>query len=207
MKSPVSTAVAIIVGLIILTATLFPYPLLKNIQANLLDWAVTLAGVAALVAIFHLVFRVHWKRMLNGSTRRDMTSAVVITGFLLAFLLGIVLGPGNTQFQKFILAVQVPIEASLMAMLVVTLVFSGLRLVQRRKDWMGWLFLFSTLVFLILYSGILSSISTPAVVKDALAAVQRLPLAGARGLLLGVALGSLTAGLRILLGSDRPYSG
>jgi len=28
---------------------------------------------------------------------------------------------------------------------------------------------------------------------------------GARGLLLGVALGSITAGLRVLLATDRPY--
>ena len=34
-----------------------------------------------------------------------------------------------------------------------------------------------------------------------------LPVAGARGILLGIALGSLTAGLRILMGADRPYSG
>jgi hypothetical protein len=31
--------------------------------------------------------------------------------------------------------------------------------------------------------------------------------AGARGILIGVALGTLTTGLRILFGSDRPYGG
>jgi hypothetical protein len=31
-------------------------------------------------------------------------------------------------------------------------------------------------------------------------------VAGARGILLGVALGAIATGLRILLGSDRPYS-
>jgi len=30
---------------------------------------------------------------------------------------------------------------------------------------------------------------------------------GARGILLGVALGTLTTGLRILFGADRPYGG
>jgi hypothetical protein len=207
MKSPLATIVAILAGLVILAGTFIPIPLLKNIQANLLDWAVTLAGVAALVAIFQLVFRVHWKRMLSGSNHRDLSSAVVVLGFLLTFILGIVLGPANAQFQKFIQAVQVPIEASLMALLVITLVVASLRLVQRRKGWMGWLFLFSALVFLVLYSGILDSASATPMLKQILAAAQRLPVAGARGLLLGIALGSLTAGLRILLGSDRPYSG
>jgi len=31
--------------------------------------------------------------------------------------------------------------------------------------------------------------------------------AGARGILLGMALGTLTTGLRILFGADRPYGG
>lgn len=207
MKSPVSTVVAILVGLVILAAYFIPFPLLQNIQANLLDWAVTLAGIAALVAIFQLVFRVHLKRLLNSSTPGNFSSVVVILGFLLTFLLGLVLGPANAQFQKFIQSVQVPIEASLMALLVVTLVFASMRLVQRRKSWMGWLFLFSTLVFLVLYSGILDSLAPSPIITQLVSALQRLPIAGARGLLLGIALGSLTAGLRILLGSDRPYSG
>ena len=31
--------------------------------------------------------------------------------------------------------------------------------------------------------------------------------AGARGILLGIALGTIATGLRILMGTDRPYSG
>jgi hypothetical protein len=32
-------------------------------------------------------------------------------------------------------------------------------------------------------------------------------LGGARGILLGIALGTIATGLRILMGSDRPYGG
>jgi hypothetical protein len=34
-----------------------------------------------------------------------------------------------------------------------------------------------------------------------------LGMGGARGILIGVALGTLTTGLRILLGAERPYEG
>ena len=34
-----------------------------------------------------------------------------------------------------------------------------------------------------------------------------LALGGARGILIGVALGTLTTGLRVLLGNERPYGG
>ena len=43
--------------------------------------------------------------------------------------------------------------------------------------------------------------------REVTAFLQRLPVAGARGILLGIALGSLTTGLRVLLAADRPYSG
>jgi len=36
---------------------------------------------------------------------------------------------------------------------------------------------------------------------------QVMAASGARGLLLGVALGTLTTGLRILFGADRPFGG
>jgi hypothetical protein len=36
---------------------------------------------------------------------------------------------------------------------------------------------------------------------------QVIAVGGARGILLGVALGTLTTGLRILFGADRPYGG
>jgi hypothetical protein len=36
---------------------------------------------------------------------------------------------------------------------------------------------------------------------------QVLAAGGARGILIGVALGTLTIGLRILFGADRPYGG
>ena len=72
---------------------------------------------------------------------------------------------------------------------------------------MAVIFLISALVFLVLLSGYLPLSSDVPVLNSALGFLNRLPLAGARGILLGVALGSLTTGLRILLGADRPYSG
>ena len=43
MKSPVATAIAIAVGLIVLLGFFVPIPLLENVRSLLLGWAVTLA--------------------------------------------------------------------------------------------------------------------------------------------------------------------
>ena len=90
-----------------------------------------------------------------------------------------------------------------MGVVAISLTYASIRLFQRRRGVMPFLFVLSAITFLILLSGLLSFGSSLPIVSF----INRLPLAGARGILLGVALGSLTSGLRILMAADRPYSG
>lgn len=205
MKAPVSTAVAIAAGLLVLTGKFIPIPGLESIQKTILGWAVIIAGIAGLIAIINLL-GVHWRR-LNSSRHRDLYSLLLLLAFAVTFIAGFVLGPANLQFQKVITHIQVPIEASLMAVLTITLTFASIRLLQRRPGWMAYLFVVSAIIFLIIGSGLLTIGNEIPLVKDLLTAINTLPVAGARGILLGIALGSLTAGIRVLIGADRPYSG
>lgn len=75
-----------------------------------------------------------------------------------------------------------------------------------RRSWISGLFLASTIIFLLAGSGIFLSDTAPSFLRNTLGALNLLPGAGARGILLGIALGSLLTGLRVLLGIDRPYS-
>ena len=100
-----------------------------------------------------------------------------------------------------------PIEASLMAVLAVTLAYSSLRLLQRQHNWMGFFFFIAVLVFLLLNSGIFSLLPNLPILQNLISGISQAPIAGARGILIGVALGSLLTGIRIWLGSDRPYNG
>jgi len=45
------------------------------------------------------------------------------------------------------------------------------------------------------------------ILTDLLSIFHRVQVAGARGMLLGIALGSLATGIRILIGSEKPYNG
>ena len=97
-------------------------------------------------------------------------------------------------------------ETSLLALLAISLTYTSLRLLQKRKDRMAWIFVISTLVYLIATGGYLGMLAGDG--QGGFASfINTLPLAGARGILLGVGLGSLTTGLRIVFGADRPYSG
>ncbi len=206
MKSPLSLIVAIISGLIVLIGYFFPAPAIKAIRTPMLDWAVTLSGVASLVAIAHLIFGVHLKRLRESGAKRFFSIVVIVT-FLIVLVAGIYFGPADPQYQKVVTAIQVPIETSLMAVLAVTLSYSSLSLLKRQRNWMGLVFFFSVVLFLIVNSGILAFSAEIPFLQTLLSGFHQIPSAGARGILLGIALGSLATGVRILIGSDRPYSG
>ena len=205
MRAPIPTAIAIAFGLVVLVGYFIPDPTLGLIRSMIISWAVILAAVAALIGITNLV-SVHTRRA-SEKTERDPYSIVLLVGFVLALLFGLWLGPADTGYQKAVLAVQVPVEASLMAVLALVLSFASLKLMQNHKGWLGLVFLISTVIFLFLGSGVVSGLQGVPFLQDVIALVNRLPIAGARGILIGIALGSLTAGLRILIGADRPYSG
>ena len=198
--------VAIICGLIVLLGYFIPSPWLQSIRSPLLNWAIILSGVAGLVAILNLVFKVHWKRLRSPHTSK-VYSFVVFLGFFATLIAGILLGPANTGFQQAVIAIQVPVQTSLTALLAITLSYASLKILQRHRNWMGLVFFLSVILFLVLNSGVLSALTTVPVLRDALSGLHQVPVAGARGILLGIALGSLATGLRILTGSDHLYNG
>jgi hypothetical protein len=198
MKSPLATTVAIITGLIILVA--YFVPALQPIQRILLNWAMILLGIAGLVGIINLL-AVHWQKMASRNPR-NYYSPLLLLSFIVVFVYGLLFPP-----DRIVVSVQMPVESALLAMLAISLTYTSLRLLGRRRDIMTIVFVASTVVFLFISSGLLGVGKGVPFLGDFLAAINELPVAGARGILIGVALGSLTTGLRLLFGADRPYSG
>ncbi len=207
MRAPVATAVAIAFGLIVLLGYFIPFGgILQTTRDVFLGWAIILAGMASLIGVISLV-RSHWRKM-TVRQERDPYSPLLILAFLLTIGAGFTLGgPADVRFQSIVNSVQIPVEASLMAVLTISLGYAALRLLQRRKGIAALVFALSVIIYLILNSGFLAMQSDLPFVNIMLGGLQRLPIAGMRGILLGIALGSLTTGLRVLLGVDRPYSG
>lgn len=207
----VSTIVAITFGLIILAAYLLQplLPVIRTPLSYLLDWAIILAAVASVIGVFNLL-SVHWNRLRKGKTG-SFYSLIVLLGFLATLVIGFLAifgGAANftTIYDQWITQIQFAAESTLMALLSITLAFASIRLLQRRLSLLAVTFVISALVFLVLNFGYLTAGNNPDINNIALA-INRLPVAGARGILIGVALGSLTMGLRILFGADRPYGG
>ncbi len=200
MKSPLATAIAISVGVILLAGYFIVTPILQNLRFVLLDWAIILGGFAAVVGILSLL-RTHWRRL----RKKNYYSIIFIIAFLLTAIVGLFLGPSNPTFGKVITKIQVPLEASLLAVLFFILIFAAIRLFEKRQTFMGILFIISTLLFLFIGSSFLTFGQSIPGIGAIISTIQALPIAGARGILLGMALGGIAAGVRILIGVDRPY--
>lgn len=202
--SILSAIVAISVGVIVLLGYfLSPFLPFKSL---LLEWAVVIAGVAVIVGIGNLIF-VHWDRM-RSKQKGSSYSALLLLALIATFGLGVVYGPEGKFRQVTVDAIIVPVEATLMAILAVTLIYASIRLLRRRADVMSVVFLVMALVSLLL---IMPTPFGPLLGEQlnqlSLLFVGMFSHGGARGLLLGIALGTMLTGLRVLFGADRPYGG
>jgi len=201
----VTAAFAIAAGVIVLLGYFFPDQL-GPLRILLLDWSVVIAGMAVLVGIYNLA-AVHMEKFRAGQ-KGGAYGVLLVVSLLITFFLGVFLGPQNQYMQLAMNAIVVPVEASLMAILAVTLIYASIRLLRRRVDVMSVVFLIVAVIFLVLliptpFGPILGDQGTQALI-DFLGMFSG---GGARGLLIGIALGTLLTGLRVLFGADRPYGG
>jgi hypothetical protein len=97
---------------------------------------------------------------------------------------------------------QLNIEAALAGLVAFFLVYSAWRFMSRRTGWAGLLFV-AALVISLLGALHLKDNDSLASAREWLLEVP--VLAGSRGLLIGVGLGSVIVGLRVLVGLDDSY--
>lgn len=199
----VSIVVATGIGIFTLAAYFLQstFPELRTPLQYLLNWAIILAAGASLIGIINLL-SMHWNKIAKRK-HGYLYSLVVLAGFLATLALGILY---RAAYGQWITQIQFTAEMALMALLSVTLAFAGLRLFRRKFNLLMITFVISALVYLLINIGYLSASDSP-VINNIVLAINRVPVAGARGIIIGVALGSLTMALRILLGIERPYGG
>lgn len=204
MRNLVYTAIAIAVGLVVLIGYFLQLDLLVNLRVVLLEWATLLVAVALLVGVVNLA-SVHWRRSISDHPNR-VNSIVLIVA--LAITLGVagILGPTSPLSLWIFNYIQIPIEGSLMAILAVVLIYAGVRLLRRKPNLLSIVFI-ATAVVILLMSGPLFGIDIPGLAELRIWIGKVPAVAGARGILLGISLGIVAAGLRILIGADRPYGG
>jgi hypothetical protein len=208
MKSEIRTliysSIAIVAGVIVLLGYFFNLPILSEIRNLLLRWVVIIAGVAVLVGVVNLA-QVHWGKIKTRQSGR-FYSVVMLISLLVTLLVVGFYGPVGYMSLWIYNNVQVPIESSLLALLAVVLAYALARLLNRRITLFSIIFL-GVVVFVLVGTASLPGVEVPMVREVRFWLVSVWGTAGARGILLGVALGTIATGLRVLMGADRPYGG
>ena len=202
---PVTNAIiAIISGVLVLLGYFFPR-IFGDLQSLLIGWAIILAAFALLLGIFNLAM-VHWKKM-GSEGPGSIYSIVLLISLVVTMIFAGISGPTGGLTLWVFNTFQVPVEISLLAVLAIILVYAAARLLSRRPKWNTILFVVT--VLLVLFGSvplfIVGEMAPLTAIRNWLTQVPS--VAGARGILLGVALGTVATGLRILIGFDRPYGG
>ena len=198
-----TAAFAISSGLIVLLGYFFQIPALMQLRLILTDWAIVIAGFAVLIGIFNLI-AVQMEK-IRTRQKGSVFGAALVLSLIVTFGFGLLLGPEDPFMRLAVDAVIVPVEAALMAILAVTLIYASMRLLRRRVDLMSVLFLTVAVIFLAaIMPTPFGQLPGSQFIVDFAGMFSR---GGARGLLLGIALGTLLTGLRVLFAIDRPYGG
>jgi hypothetical protein len=198
-----SSSLVISLGLLTMWG-LFPGSPVNPVSTVLVRLAVVVGAVAVLVGLLNLLW-VHVHRVVDGEAGWVYSVALVLSALLVIVLTvlertGAVTGSSPSGFLFD--AVQVSVESALAGLLVFFLVFAAGRLLRYRVSWSGVLFILTLLIVLVGWMQIPALNAFNGVSEW----IRTVPAsAGARGLLLGVALGVTTAGVRVLLGQDPSY--
>lgn len=185
---------------------------LFDILASLfLQIVVITVALTVLIGVLNLI-TVHVGRV-TGRKRGFLYSIVLLLSFLAVILVSILertggmpTTPGEPRLSMLLFeTVQVSIESALAGLLVFALVYGAYRMLRRRITWTGVLFVAVLLLVL------LGEIASRGVFESPLLAnirtwLSTVPVnAGARGILLGIALATIVTGVRVLTGQDRSY--
>jgi hypothetical protein len=206
LKRILPTAIAIGIGILVLITVFTSYTELDTVGTYLIDTAVIIASFALFLGIVN-VLRVHSQKIQKKPGER-LYSFVLVAAMLIVLAVGLPSlpgqpsGPSQPIVQWIFENIQAPIQASLSALLVFLVVTAAYRLLMVRNIESAVMLVVVLLVLLGQVTLGLAPILPE--LKDWILDVPT--LAGVRGILLGVALGALLTGIRLLLGVERPYS-
>jgi hypothetical protein len=205
VKLRFSVAIAMAFGLVTLLGYFILQPRLLALRLLFTDWAAVLAAVALVMGLYNLL-AVHWQRTGSQGNGWFYSSILIIT-LLITFGMALWQGPAGVVPSWIFNYIQVPVEGSLAALLSVVLLTAGFRLLRdsRRPKALTWVFLGTAIIVLLGTLPLTEGVGV--LFAQAKIWISQVPvLAGARGILLGIVLGVVATGLRVLMGADRPYT-
>jgi hypothetical protein len=198
VKRSVATAIAISVGLFVLLDFFVQNAFIGTLKFVFVRWAIIVAAFAMVLGFFNVLI-VHLNKILRFKQGWFYSIFLVLT-MMVVLLLGLIEGPQGSLTSRIFQYVLFPLQAtifSLLAFFVASAAYRAFRL----RSWESALLVITGVIVLLGQVPLWGALTS---FKEWILGVPS--MAGARGILLGVALGTVATGLRVLLGIDRPYS-
>lgn len=182
-----------------------PENLVEGLQGAadvLLQLVTIIIAMTIIIGVMNLLF-VHVQRIVRRNQVASSASGLYSVVMILSFVLVVVTYITDRDTSLiFLETIQIAIESSLAGLLLFTLVYGAYRLMYRKVTGARILFLVALLIVLI---GALP-LSGTWLISDIRNWLLAIPVsAGARGILLGIALATIVTGVRVLVGVDRSY--
>jgi len=205
LGAALASALTFAIGLVVILGLLLPdntplpqtwVTMLRTVTGIFLQLTTITAAIAILVGIMNLLL-VHLSRLFKRE-RGFLYSLVLIISFGAVVITYFFARDVNTLLLE---NVQRTVESALAGLIFFALVYGAYRLMRHRVTWAHVLFILVVLIVLVAAL----PFDIPAL-QDFRAWLLSVPVsAGARGLLLGIALATVVTGVRVLIGVDRSY--
>lgn len=191
---------AIACGLLVLVDFFVLEPVVDALGAILIEGALILAAFALLFGVLNLL-SVHAR--MNGSPRSRRYSAILLVALVATFVTGI-LRPASDELAWIFDHFYFPLQATMSALLAFFVVSAAYRAFKLHS--VPALILLATSLVVLITQLPFSAALSP-LLPAAREWIFAIPVtAGVRGILLGVALGTIATALRVLLAVDHPYA-
>ncbi|MEI6776696.1 MAG: hypothetical protein WCK70_07325 [Chloroflexales bacterium] len=212
LKRAFAILIAGVSGLIVLLDFAGSGAVVAIVARTLVQWAALITALALLMGCMSVAVA-HIQRIRHRSPDWGY-SFVLLAGMILVIVFGIffplpsttgIVLPGSLAEQPIhalFNAVYVPLSSSLLALLAFFSLSAALRALGRRS-------VDATVIVIVAVVVLLSQLPPISALPGVGVTIQwvnnYVALAGARGLLIGAAIGALVASVRVLLGFDLPY--
>lgn len=195
----IAPAVAIAVGFIMLVDVFIANPLLDALGSAFREWTIILTAFGLLLGLYNLL-TVHLTRVVRRHEPGAGYSIIVLLTFVIVVIAGMWFGLPSAEMQWVFNYLYVPLQGTFFALVAFLLAAAAYRALRARS-----------IETLLMLAAALIVFLGQMPLSGGLAGVRQWILdvpstAGVRGVLLGVGLGAMATGLRLIVGLDRPYS-